>query len=129
IPPLAELERIDVGAGRPDDRRHLAERRRERARRGMGVDEDEGPERLDPEGRQGEVALAEPSLLLAARGRAQHSVEAPGPGVIVALERAAVATVLQNEFTPSVAADVGVGPERSQLIADDDDRDLSHPTG
>ena len=71
----------------------------------------------------------ESGLLLAVRGCAQGAVETPGPGVIVALEGAAVAALLQHQLAASVAADVRVGAERPRIIADDDDRDLTHSAG
>ena len=86
-------------------------------------------ERLDSQRRQREVGLVESGLLLAVRGCAQGSVETPGPGVIVALEGAAVAALLQHQLAAPMAADVRVGPECPRLIADDDDRDLSHSAG
>ncbi len=47
----------------------------------------------------------------------------------MALEGAAVAALFQNELAAPMAADVRVGPQRPRLIADDDDRDVTHPAG
>src|SRR5262249_44042775 len=63
------------------------------------------------------------------RGGAQSSVEIPGPGVIVALNRAAAAACLQHQLASSMATDIGVGPNHPRLVANDDDRDLSHSSG
>ena len=93
------------------------------------ADENEWAETLDFEWCQREVCLGR---IRAARGNVgctQISIEPPSPGVIVALECAAVAALLQHQLAGSVAADVGVGPERPLLIADDDDRNLAHAAG
>ncbi len=127
--PLAKRQRVDVNAAGPEDCGQLAELGRERGRCGAGADEEEGAERLDAERSEGEIGLVESGLLLRARGGAEGPVEAPGPGVIVALERPAVATRLQHQLAAAVAADVRKGFQRPRLVADDDDRDLAHPDG
>ncbi len=87
-----------------------------------------GPKVSTPRGVSGKSALLNPACSWQC-GAAQDSVETPGPGVIVALECAAVAALLQHQLAASVAADVRVGPERPRLIADDYDRDLTHAAG
>ena len=88
-----------------------------------------GPNVSTPQRRQREVGLVESGLLVAVRGCTQGSVKTPGPGVIVALKGAAVAAFFQHQLAASMAADVGVGPKRPRLIADDDDRDLTQSAG
>src|SRR6476620_8924749 len=115
-----EHERADIDiAGQ--DLGQLAELFRKRNCVGVWVEEEERWPGVGARGNEGELGLVEAGLALGARRAAQRTVEFVRPRVIVALDRAALATAL-GEHGAAVSAHV---EERAQLavgIAGDDDR-------
>ena len=119
-----EDERIDVDAAGADQLGELAEGVGERTGLGVGVDEDEGPPGLDARASQAELGAVERRVAVGARRRPQLAVEPVGPGVVVALERAAAAGP-RHHLRAAVAADVHERAQLALAVADDDQRHVT----
>ena len=84
---LEEDERIDVDAAVGDDARKVAEVVGERLGVRVGIDEDEGPPRVDGERHEPELLAVEAGLRVGARRIPEGAVEVVRPRVVGALER------------------------------------------
>jgi hypothetical protein len=106
-----------------DDRRELAERVLERPRALVRIDEHERPP--DPDRRPGQGDVLEIEVRRPRRGP-QPPVEPVGPGVVVALQRAAPSVRLPRDDGAAVTADVHERAQVAALVPRHDDR---HPSG
>ena len=88
-----------------------------------------GPQVSRRSGAQWIGARIEARLVLHARRGAQAAVEVIRPGVVVALQRLAVAARLAHDLRATVAADVGEGAQLAVFAARDDDGNLANGRG
>src|SRR5512144_3199614 len=98
----------------------------QRLRPGVEVDEDERPPCFQAQRAQGIGARVEIWLILHTWRGAQAAVEVIGPGVVVALERLAIAARLAYDLRATVTADVGEGAQRAIFAARDDNGDITN---
>jgi hypothetical protein len=118
---------VDVEAGGGDSLGDVAEQLGERRRLLVEVDESEGAPALQADGLERDVGEVD-ALALRSGSSAQRPVQVVRPGVIGALERLAVARLLDDD-RPAVPADVDERPLLAVLALDEQDGHLPGPTG
>ena len=123
-----EAQRVHVEPVLGHDGREVAERVLERLGLRVGVHEHERPPRAHRHRREAELVLVEAGLVLAPRRSPERAVEAVGPRVVRALDRAPLLRLVHQDRA-AVAADVEVPAELAVLVEDNHHRKAAHLGG
>ena len=125
---VVEAQRVHVEAVLRDNLGKVAQRDVKSRRVHIRVREHERAPRVHLRGHQAEAGHVEVGLVLAARRAAQAAVEAVGPGVVGALDRAALLRLV-HEDGAAVAAHVQEGAKLLVAVEHHDQRQAAHLRG